>query len=129
MDTPDDGEVPGDHPVVMELCDFEPISHGHLERVQTCLLVLMKRFQCPLEAYEAIMDWAEFANSKPSFDFSQGSVGNKRGSVSAALTKKWEWKVFARLSQKLSSQHMQNRLKLFAFGSAMRLTPCFWTAL
>jgi hypothetical protein len=47
MDAPDNGEVPGDHPVVMEQCDFEPISHGHLERVQTYLLVLMKRFQCP----------------------------------------------------------------------------------
>jgi len=35
MDAPDDGEVPGDHPVVMEPCDFEPISHGHLKRVQT----------------------------------------------------------------------------------------------
>jgi hypothetical protein len=89
MDAPDeDGEVPGDHPVVMERCDFEPISHGHLERVQTYLLVLMKRFQCPLEAYDAIMDWAEFATSEPSFDFSRGSVGNKRGSVVAALTKK-----------------------------------------
>jgi len=32
MDAPDDGEVPGDH-MVMEPCDFEPISHGHLERV------------------------------------------------------------------------------------------------
>jgi len=49
----------------------------------------MKRFQCPLlEAYDAIMDWAEFATSEPSFDFSLGSVGNKRGSVVAALTKK-----------------------------------------
>ena len=47
----------------------------------------MKRFQCPLEAYDAIMDWAEFATSNPSFDFSLGSVGNKRGSVVAALTK------------------------------------------
>jgi hypothetical protein len=128
MHAPDDGEVPGDHPV-MEPCDFEPISHGHLERVQTYLLVLMKRFQCPLEVYDAIMDWAKFAASEPSFDFSRGCVGNKRGSVVAALTKKWEWKVFDRLSQKLSSQHMQNRLKLFAFGSAMRLTPYFRTAL
>jgi hypothetical protein len=34
------------------------------------------------------MDWAEFATSEPSFDFSRGSVGNKRGSVVAALTKK-----------------------------------------
>jgi len=90
----------------------------------------MKRFQCPLAAYDAIMDWAEFATSEPSFDFRRGSVGNKRGGVVAALTKKkWEWKVFDRLSQKLLSPHMQNRLKLFAFGSAMRLTPCFRTAL
>jgi len=43
MDAPDNGEVPGDR-LVMEPCDFEPISHGHLERVQTYLLVLMKRF-------------------------------------------------------------------------------------
>jgi len=87
MDAPDNGEVPGDYPV-MEPCDFEPISHGHLERVQTYLLVLMKRFQGPLEAYDTIMDWAEFATSEPSFDFRRGSVGNKRGSVVAALTKK-----------------------------------------
>jgi len=72
----------------METCDFQHIIHGHLERVQTYLLVLMKKFQCPLEAYDAIMDWAEFATSKPSFDFSAGSVGNKRGSVVAALPKK-----------------------------------------
>ena len=43
---------------------------------------------CPLEAYDAIMDWAEFATSQPSFDFSRGSVGSKRGSVVVALTKK-----------------------------------------
>jgi len=48
----------------------------------------MKRFQCPLEAYDAIMDWADFATSEPSFDFSRGSVENKRGSVVASLTKK-----------------------------------------
>jgi len=88
MDAPDNCEVPGDHPVVMEPCDFEPISHGYLERVQTYLLVLMKRFQCPLEPYDAIMDCAEFATSEPSFDFRRGPVGNKRGSVVAALTKK-----------------------------------------
>jgi hypothetical protein len=34
------------------------------------------------------MDWAKFATSEPSFEFSAGSVGNKRGSVVAALTKK-----------------------------------------
>ena len=72
----------------MEPCVFDPISHGHLERVQTYLLVLMKRFQCPLEGHDAIMDWAKFATSEPSFDFSRGSVGNKQGSVVAALTKK-----------------------------------------
>jgi len=72
----------------MEPCDFKPISHRHLERVQTYLLVLMKRFQCPLEAYDTIMDWAKFSTSEPSFDFSWGSVGNKWGSVVAALTKK-----------------------------------------
>jgi hypothetical protein len=88
MDAPDNGEVPGEHSVVMEPCNFEPISHGHLERVQTSLLVLMKRFQCPLEAYDPIMDWAEFATSEPSFDFSWRSIGNKQGSVVAALTKK-----------------------------------------
>ena len=87
MNAPDEGEVPGNNPV-METCDFQPTIHGHLERVQTYLLVLMKRFQCPLEAYDAIMDWAKFATSEPSFDFSAGSVGNKRGSVVAALTKK-----------------------------------------
>jgi len=129
MDAPDNGEVPGDHPVVMERSDFELISHGHLERVQTYLLVLMKRYQCPLEAYDAIMDWAKFATSDPSFDFSRGSVGTNRAVLSPLSQKRWEWKVFDRLSQKLSSQHMQNRLKLFAFGSAMRLTPCFRTAL
>jgi len=48
----------------------------------------MKRFQCPLEGHDAIMDWAKFATSEPSFDFSRGSVGNKQGSVVAALTKK-----------------------------------------
>jgi len=48
----------------------------------------MKRFQCPLEAYDAIMDWAKFATSEPSFDFSLGSIGKKRGSVVAALSKK-----------------------------------------
>jgi hypothetical protein len=36
MDAPDNGEVPGDHPVVMEPCDFEPISHGHRERTYLC---------------------------------------------------------------------------------------------
>jgi hypothetical protein len=82
-----DGKAPEIDPV-MEPSDFESISHGHLERVQTYLLVLMKRFQCPLEAYDAIMDWAEFATSDPSFDFNLGSVGNKRNSVVAALTKK-----------------------------------------
>jgi hypothetical protein len=34
------------------------------------------------------MDWAKFATSEPGFDFSRGSVGNKRGGVVAALTKK-----------------------------------------
>jgi len=128
MNAPDEGEVPGNNPV-METCDFQPIIHGHLERVQTYLLVLMKRCQCPLEAYDAIMDWAEFATSEPSFDFNAGSVGNKGGSVVAALPKKWKRKVFDRSSLKLTSQHMQNRLTLFALGLATRLTPCFWTAL
>ena len=125
----DNGEDPVKEPVMKPSDLFQRISHGQLERVQTYLLVLMKRFQCPLEAYDAIMDWAKFATSEPSFYFSQGSVGNKQGSVVAALTKKWEWKVLDLSSQKLSSQHMQNRLKLFAFGSAMRLTPCILTAL
>jgi len=89
----------------------------------------MKRFQCPLEAYDAIMDWAEFATSEPSFDFSRGSVGNKQGSVVAALTKKMGKEGLQPFVSEVVVPTHAKPVELFAFGSAMRLTPCFWTAL